>query len=113
MNSPERARPDMGEARDPRLGVGNEGNRATDFTQRPQREREKKHLCHAPVLPEAERQIVVAPGLERSESPFEMLARFQVLSSEPVRGSRNVLSDCGLRGIGPRLDVVEEGLRVL
>ena len=66
----------MGEARDPRLSVADEGNRAPDVAQRPQCEREVKHRRDAGVLSEAKGQIVVAPGLEQGERAFQMLARF-------------------------------------
>ena len=48
----------------------NEGNRALDVAQRPQREREVEHCRDAGVLSEAEGQIVVTAGLEQGERPF-------------------------------------------
>ena len=56
---------DVGEARDPRLGVANERNRAPDVAQGPQRERQPQDCRDAHILPEAEGQIIIAPGLEQ------------------------------------------------
>src|SRR5271154_4471951 len=102
----------MGEARDPRLSVADQGNRAPDVAQRPQREREVQHYCDALVLAEAKGQIVVAPRSEQVESPFELLPRFAVLSGEPMRRSGCQVSDSGFGPIGSRLGVAEEGLGV-
>ena len=87
-----------------------EGNRALDLAQRPQCEREIEHRRDAGVVSEAEGQIVVAAGLEQGERAFQMLARFAILSGEPMRDPSNAVSDAGLRRIGSRLDVAEEGL---
>ena len=95
----------MGEARDPRFSVADQGNRAPDVAERPQSKRKVKHRRDAGVGPEAERQIVVASGLEQGESTFEMLTRFAVLSGEPMRISRYSLRDGGFGRIGLRLDV--------
>ncbi len=102
----------MGEARDPRLGAADERNRAFDVAQRPQREREVEHRRDAGVLSEAKGQIVVAAGLEQGERAFQMIARFAILSGEPMRDSGDAMSDSGLGRIGSRLDVAEEGLGV-
>ena len=67
-------RADMGEACAPRLSVANEGNRAPDVAQRPQCEREVQHCPDARVDSEAERKIVVAPGLEQGQRTLDMLA---------------------------------------
>ena len=61
---PVRAGGNMGQARDPRLSVADEGNRAPDAAQRPQREREAEHRRNTRVLSEAKRQIVVAAWLK-------------------------------------------------
>ena len=97
MQFPMCARADMGEAIAPRLGFGDEGNRACDVAQRPQGEREIQHRRGAGVLPEVERQIVVAPGLEQGESLFEMPSPFAVLAGEPMHHSGCAVSDSGLR----------------
>ena len=112
MHSPECARADMREARDPRLGVADEGNRAPDVAQRPQREREEKHRRDARVLSEAERQIVVAAGLEQGERAFEMMPRFYKLSGKPVGDALGPMRDAGFGRIGSRRNVAEEGLGV-
>ena len=112
MHSPLCACADMGEARDPRLGVADERNGAPDVAQRPQCERELEHCCDAGVLAEAKSQIVVAAGLEEGQRVFQVLSRFAKLSGEPTRGSRCAVGDSGLLGIGSRLDVAEEGLGV-
>ena len=56
--------------------VADEGNRAPDVAQRPQRERQAQHRRDAGVLPEAKGQIVVAAGLEQGERAFQMIPRF-------------------------------------
>ena len=66
----------------------NEGNRASDVAQRPQRKRQVKHRGNAGVPSKAERQIVVAPGLEQGQRAFQMILRFAILSGEPTRESR-------------------------
>jgi hypothetical protein len=106
------ARADVRVTRDPRLSVTNEGNCALNVAQRPQREREVKHRRDARVLSETKGQIVVPAGLEQRQRAFQMLACYDVLSSEPMRDSRRPVSDSGLGRIGPRLDVAEEGLGV-
>jgi len=70
---PVRARADMREAGDPRLGLAYEINRASDVAERPQCKREVKHCADAGVVSEAERQIVVAHGLEQRERAFQMI----------------------------------------
>ena len=109
MHSPMCTRADMGEAGTPRLSVASEGDRASDVAQRPQREREIQHCPGAGVVAEVKGQIVVASGLKQGERAFQMLARFSVLSGEPMRHSGCTVSDSGLGRIGSRLDVAEEG----
>src|SRR6478752_6166321 len=92
---PEDARVDMGEARDPRLSVADQGNRALDVAHRPQREREVEHRSDAGILSEAKGEIVVTPGLEQRDSTFQMAARFAVLAGEPMRHSGCTVSDSG------------------
>ena len=86
----------MGETRDPRLGVADQGNRALDVAHRPQREREVEHRSDAGILSEAKGEIVVTPGLKQRDSAFQMAARFAVLSGEPMRQSCCAVSDAGL-----------------
>ncbi len=90
---PERAGTDVGEARDPRRSIAAEGNRALDVAQRPHGERQENHCRDAHVLPEAEGQIVVAPGLKQGQCTFQLLSSFGVLSSEPMRGPGYAVSD--------------------
>jgi hypothetical protein len=100
----------MSEARDPRLCVTEDGDRAPDVTQRPQYKREVEHRGDAGVVSEPERQTVVAPGLKQGDSLFKMLPCFMVLSGEPMRASSRAVSHSGLGGIGIGPDVTEEGL---
>jgi hypothetical protein len=102
----------MGEARNPRLRVANEGNRASDVAQRPQREREVQHCWDDLVLAEAKGQIVVTPRLEQGERAFEMLSRFEILSGGPMSVAGCAVSNSGLGRIGSRPDVAKEGLSV-
>ena len=90
-----------------------ERNRAPDVAQRPQCERETKHRRDAGVVPEPECQIVIAAGLEQGERVLYMLARFDVLSGEPMSDSSHAVGDTGLRRIGSRLNIAEERRRVL
>jgi hypothetical protein len=58
-------------------------------------------LPRHPVLPEAEGQIVVSRRLEQGKRAFQMLSRFGVLSSEPMRGPCYAVS-CSCRShVGP------------
>ena len=102
-------RADMGEACAPRLSVANEGNRAPDVAQRPQCEREVQHCPDARVDSEAERKIVVAPGLEQGQRTLDMLPRLEKFSGEPVGGALHAMRDSSLGRIGSRLDVAQEG----
>ena len=95
----------MGEVGDPRLGVDNEGNRPPDVTQRPQGEREIQHRRNSLVVSEAKGQIVVAPGLEERQRVFQGLARFEILTGEPMRHPGCAASNSRLRRVGSRLDV--------
>jgi hypothetical protein len=90
----------MGEARAPRLGVADERNRAPDAAQRPPCERETKHRRDAGVVYEPESQIVVAPRLKQGERALQMILRFAVLASEPMRDSSNAVGDTGLSESG-------------
>ena len=85
------------EARCPRLGRGNEGNRAFDFAERPQCECEVKHCGDADVVPEAKSEIVVPTRPEQGKRAFQMIARFFVFTGEPVRHS-----GCAMRYAGGR-----------
>ena len=76
---------DVRQARDPRLGAANEGNRAFDVAHRPQYNRKVNRRPSARVPSKAERQIVVAPRLEQGQRAFQMILRFAVLSGEPSR----------------------------
>ncbi len=107
---PEYTRADKGEVRDPRLSVANDGNRAPDVAQWPQREREIKHHRDARVLSEAERQIVIAPGHEQGQRAFQVVARSDVVSSVPMRDSRyGGVNDSGLRRTRTCLESADGG----
>jgi hypothetical protein len=98
----------MGEGGSVRLRAANEGNRAPDVAQRPQGEREVKHCRDAGVLSEAVRQIVIAARLEQFKRAFQMIARFKILSGEPMCESDRAVSDTGVGRIGSIRDVAEE-----
>ena len=68
------------------------------------------HHRDTDVVSEAQRQIVVAPRLEKGERALQMITRFGELSGEPVRAPEEIMRDSGLGRIGPCLDVVEEAL---
>ena len=107
---PVRAGADVGEARDPRRSIVGQGNRALDVAQRPQRERQENHRRDARILPEAEGQIVVAPGLKQGQRTFQSAPRFEEISGEPMRGPGYAVSDAASGESGLGLDVAEEGL---
>ena len=98
----------MREAREPLVRAVNEGYRAPDVSQRPRCNRQVAHRRDAGVLPEAKGQIIVPAGLEQSKRALEMLARFGVLSGEPVCGPEDPMRDAGLGRIRSRLNVARK-----
>ena len=112
VHSSKRERADMGEVRHPRLHAVDERNRAIDLAERPRRNRQIGHCADAGVQSEAKGQIVVAAGLEQGERTFQMIPRLAILAGEPASHSGGAMGDAGLRRIGSRLDVAEEGRRV-
>ena len=70
------------------------------------------HSADAGVVPEAKRQIVVAPGLEQRKRALQLLLGLDELSGEPMGDSSDAMRDAGLGRIGRRCNVVEEGLGV-
>ena len=89
------ARADMGEARDPRLSVADEGNRAPDVAQWPQREREMKHRCGRRRLVRSGR-----PNRRRGRAETRRVRvpgdrGLAVLAGEPVCLSGHVEGDAG------------------
>ena len=71
-----------------------------------------KHCREAGVLSEAKGEIVVSHGLEPGQRAFQVLARSDILSREPMRDSRRAMSGSGLGRIGFRFNVAQEGLGV-
>ena len=98
-------RADMRDARDPPLSAFDEGSRAIDVAERPQCKCLVEHPADAGVVSEAERQIVVAAGLEQFERTLQMVARFNIFSGKPMSGPSNSTRNARLRGIGSRRDV--------
>ena len=84
MHSCEGAHADMREARDAKLRLVNERNRAIDVAERPQGVRQIDHRGDARVQAEAKSLIIVAAGLEQGERAFKMIPRFEKLAGEPV-----------------------------
>ena len=103
----------MGEVRDPRLHAVDERNRAIDFAESPRHNCQSGHCGNALVMPKAKGQIVVAPGLEQCERPFQMIPRLAIFAGEPACEAGGAMGDAGMGRIGPRLNVVEEGRSVL
>ena len=56
-------------------------------------------------MPEPELETVVPPWVEQCERAFQMIARFDVLTREPVSGPEDAMRDAGLGRVGSRLDV--------
>ena len=84
----------------------------SNLAQRPQRDRQIGHCANARVHSKAIRQIVVAAGLEKGERSFQVIPCLRVLAGVPAIHSSGAIGDAGLRRIGTRLDVIEEGRRV-
>ncbi len=112
LQSGERERADVGEARDPRDHTLDERNRAIDVAERPQRMRQIGHCTDARVLSEAKGQIVVPARPKQGQRAFQIIARFTILSGEPAVDPSGAAGDSGIRRIGSRLDVAEESRRV-
>ena len=102
-------RADMRDARDPLLGAVNEGNRAIDIAERPGRKGQIDYRGDAGVKSKAKGQIVVTAGLEQGERPFQVIPRLAILAGEPACYPSGAMGDAGLRRMGSRLDVDEEG----
>ncbi len=102
----------MGEVRYPPLHAVDERNRAIDLAERPQREGKIGHRADARVRSEAKGQIVVAARLEQGERTFQMILSLAIFAGEPMSDPDRAVSDAGLRRIGSRLDVAEEGRSV-
>ena len=92
---PESHRVAVRKRRHTRQHLRDERSRSIDLAGGPQRKREKAHRGDAGVLSETERQIVVAPGLEQGQRPFEMLSRLAILPGEPASHSGGAMRDAG------------------
>jgi hypothetical protein len=104
-------RADMCDARDPRLGGPDVGNRTRNVAQLPQWEREMKHRPHAGVISEAKGEIIVTPGLEQRERAFQMVARLDVFTGQKVARPASSMRNPGFGRIGPCLNVAQESRR--
>ena len=82
-----------------------------DFAERPRHNRQIGHRGDSGVWSEAKGQIIVAARPEQGERAFQMLPRLKIVSGEVQGDAVSPMRDAGLRGIGGRLDVAEEGRR--